>query len=107
MAWFRTRWRSEPTRSACGWRWARHNRTVLKLVIGRSLRLTSLGVGAGLLAALGLTEFLSSMLFGVGAFDPITLGGVALLLALVATLASYIPARRAMKVDPVVALRNE
>ncbi len=80
---------------------------VLKLVIGRSLMLTSIGVGVGLLAALGLTEFLSSMLFGVRAMDPLTLAAVSLVLALVATAASYIPAYRAMKVDPVVALRNE
>lgn len=80
---------------------------VLKLVIGRSLLLTAGGVGAGLLTAIGLTEFLSSLLFEVRAFDPLTFGGVAGVLAAVAVLASYLPARRAMRVDPVVALRNE
>jgi putative ABC transport system permease protein len=80
---------------------------VARLVVGSCLRLTAIGVAAGLLAAAALTELVSSLLFEVHASDPLTLGGVALLLALVAVLASYIPARRAIRVDPVIALRNE
>ena len=84
-----------------------HARDVLRLVIGHGLRLTLLGVGIGLLAAFGMTRVLVSILFQVGPSDPISYGGVALFLAGVATLACYIPARRAMRVDPMVALRYE
>ena len=80
---------------------------VLKLVVGRSLALTAAGLGGGLAASAGLTGVLSSMLYGVRPVDLPTFAGVALLLAAVAILASYVPARRAMKVDPMTALRNE
>ena len=66
-----------------------------------------LGVAIGIAAALGLTELMRSLLFGVSPQDPLTLASVAALLILVALLASYIPARRAMLVDPAVALRYE
>jgi predicted permease len=80
---------------------------VLKLVLGHSLLLTAAGVAAGVSVALGLTKLLSTMLYGVRATDPITLAGVALVLTIAAALASYVPARRAMKVDPMSSLRNE
>jgi putative ABC transport system permease protein len=80
---------------------------MLVLILGRGVWLALAGITAGLLGALALTRFLSSLLFGVQAKDPLTFCGVALLLMLVALAACYIPARRAMKVDPMVALRYE
>jgi predicted permease len=82
-------------------------RDLLKLVLGQGLTLTMIGVAAGLALALALTRFLSSLLFGVSANDPITFVAIALLLAGVALIASYLLARRAMKVDPITALRHE
>jgi putative ABC transport system permease protein len=80
---------------------------ISRLVLGHGARLAGIGVIGGVLAALALTRLLSSLLFGVSANDPFTFVGVAILLALVALAACYIPARRAMRLDPVVALRRE
>jgi putative ABC transport system permease protein len=82
-------------------------RDVVRLVLGQGLALTLGGVALGTVAALGLTRFVSSMLFGVRATDPATFIGVALLLVTVAALACYRPARRAARVDPLVAMRGD
>lgn len=83
------------------------SRDVLRLVVGRGATLTCGGVALGLGAALVLTRWLKGLLFGVSATDTQTFAGVAILLLLVALLACYLPARRASRVDPMVALRHE
>jgi len=82
-------------------------RDVFRLVMGQGLRLTLLGLAIGLVVSLAVTHVLQSELFGVTATDPLTYASVAVLLCIVALLACYIPARRATKVDPMVALRYE
>ena len=82
-------------------------RNMLALILGRGASLALVGIVAGTLGALALTRFLSSLLFGVAPKDPLTFAGVALLLFAVARAACYVPARRAMRVDPMVALRYE
>jgi ABC-type antimicrobial peptide transport system permease subunit len=80
---------------------------VLKLVVAQGGKMAAIGVAIGLISAFALTRLMKSLLFGVSATDPITFIAVALLLTIVALLACYVPARRAAKVDPIVALRCE
>jgi ABC-type antimicrobial peptide transport system permease subunit len=82
-------------------------RDVLRLVLGEGAKMALVGVAAGIGAALGLTHLMANQLFGVTAQDPLTFAAVAIVLTLVALLACYLPARRAMRVDPMVALRYE
>lgn len=82
-------------------------RDIFSLILGRGLRLALIGVGIGLVGAFGLTRFLASLLYGVSVIDPLTFVAVSILLLLVVVLACYMPARRATKVDPLVALRYE
>jgi putative ABC transport system permease protein len=80
---------------------------VLRLIVGHGAMLGGIGVAIGLVGALAVTRFLRTLLFGVSPFDPVSFVGVSLALTAIALLASYIPARRAAKVDPVEALRYE
>ena len=79
----------------------------MKLILSEGLRLVALGLAIGLAGAFALTRSLSSLLYGVGAGDPLTFTGVAAVLALVALAACAVPALRAMRVDPMLALREE
>jgi ABC-type antimicrobial peptide transport system permease subunit len=80
---------------------------VVKLVLGQALGLALIGVAAGAIGALALTRLIRGLLFGVSSFDPMTFVAMALVLIAVTALACVVPARRATKVDPLVALRYE
>ncbi|HYU40714.1 MAG TPA: FtsX-like permease family protein, partial [Vicinamibacteria bacterium] len=80
---------------------------VLRLVMGEAALVCAAGAGAGLAAALALSRLMSGLLYGVTAADPMTFAGVCAVLAMVALLATYVPARRAVQVDPLAALRTE
>jgi putative ABC transport system permease protein len=82
-------------------------RDVAKLIVGQGIKLTLIGIVIGLAGAFAMTRVLSSLLFGVEATDPVTFAGVSILLTMVALLACWIPARRATKVDPMIALRSQ
>jgi ABC-type antimicrobial peptide transport system permease subunit len=83
------------------------SRNVLGMLVGYGCRLAFLGVGIGLFAAVGVTRFMTSFLYGVQPTDAFTFAFVALLLMAVALLACYLPARRALRIDPIIALRCE
>jgi putative ABC transport system permease protein len=83
------------------------SRDVMRMILGQGLVTIFIGVGIGIVGALALTQTVESLLFGVTASDPLTFAGVTLLLVGAALLACYIPARRASRVDPIIALRNE
>jgi putative ABC transport system permease protein len=80
---------------------------VVRMILGIGIAMAAAGLVLGFLGALALTRLLATLLFGVGARDPVTMAGVGLILAVVALLASYLPARRAAKVDPMICLRYE
>jgi putative ABC transport system permease protein len=80
---------------------------VLRMIVGHGLMLALTGIAIGLIASFALTRLMKGLLFGISATDPITFAGISLLLTLIGLLASWIPARRATKVDPLVALRYE
>ncbi|MCA1566100.1 MAG: ABC transporter permease [Acidobacteria bacterium] len=80
---------------------------ILRLIVGQGLKLAAIGIAVGLFGAFALTRIIESLLYGVSTTDPITFGGIALLLMAVALLSSFIPARRAIKVDPMIALRYD
>jgi putative ABC transport system permease protein len=81
--------------------------SIVRMIVRHGAELTGLGIAAGLAGAVLLTRVMATLLFGVSATDPMTFVAVPLLLAVIAVLASYLPARRATRVDPVVALREE
>jgi len=82
-------------------------RDVVRLVVSEGVAVTLLGVGAGVVAALGATRFLASTLYGIAPWDAATFAGTGVILAAIAALAAWMPARRAVRLDPAVVLRQE
>jgi putative ABC transport system permease protein len=82
-------------------------RDVLKMVVGQAMLMVIVGIVIGLVGAFAITRVMTSLLYGVSATDPLTFGGVSVLLGAIALFACLIPARRATRVDPMVALRYE
>ena len=82
-------------------------RDVLRLVVGQGVRLALVGIALGIIGAFGVTWTIQSELYNVKPYDPLSFAGVSIFLSLTALIASYVPARRAMAVDPIIALRNE
>jgi putative ABC transport system permease protein len=80
---------------------------VIRLIVGQGLRLAIAGVALGAVGALGVTRVIASLLYNISPTDPVTFIGASLFLTLLAALASYIPTRRAIAVDPLIALRSE
>jgi len=80
---------------------------VLRAILAHGFKLTLIGIAIGLAGAVALTRILASLLYDVTPTDPLTLAGVSLVLAAIALLASYLPARRAARIDPMAALRYE
>jgi putative ABC transport system permease protein len=80
---------------------------VMRLVVGQGVKLAALGIAVGVAGALGVTPIIKGLLYNVTASDPLSFSLVAMFLTIVAVVASYVPARRAMAVDPIIALRNE
>jgi putative ABC transport system permease protein len=83
------------------------SRDVLRLIMAQGMKLTVLGAAVGVAGAFAVTRFLAFLMFGISATDPFTFAGITFLLSVVALAACYVPARRAMKVDPITALRHE
>ncbi|MGB8340327.1 MAG: ABC transporter permease [Chthoniobacterales bacterium] len=81
--------------------------SIFRLIVGQAMLLVAISVGVGLVGAVGAAHLLNTLLFGVGAWDPLTFGAIVLLMAAVAFSAAWLPARRATQVDPIVALRTE
>src|SRR4029077_14153008 len=81
--------------------------SIFKLVVGQAMTLVAISVAIGLAGAFAATRLLNNLLFGISAWDPITFSAIVMLISLVAFLASWIPARRASRVDPIIALRTE
>jgi putative ABC transport system permease protein len=80
---------------------------IFRLVVGQAMTLVGISLAIGLAGAFAATRLLNSLLFGIGAWDPITFGLIVLLVSVVAFLAAWLPARRASRVDPIIALRSE